>query len=75
MYQVQCTMLCHMKHRRAFIGAAEVATLLGVNRSTVTRWAKAGTLPLADRMPSRNGALIFDRDAVEAMVKAQEQAR
>lgn len=50
------------------IGAAEAARILGVDRSTVTRWAQSGRLTPQTKLPSVNGALLFARADVEALL-------
>lgn len=54
------------------IGTAEAAHLLGVSRSTITRWADTGYLPNAARLDGRTGAYMFERADVERL--AQERA-
>jgi predicted DNA-binding transcriptional regulator AlpA len=49
------------------IGSAEVCTILGVNRATVVRRAKAGTLPVIAQLDGPNGALVFDRADILAV--------
>lgn len=49
------------------IGSAEVCSILGVNRATVVRRAKAGTLPVLAQLDGSNGALVFDRSDIEAL--------
>ncbi|MGH3501479.1 MAG: helix-turn-helix domain-containing protein [Nocardioidaceae bacterium] len=50
---------------RQLIGAPEAATILGVHRATVLRWAEAGQLPVVEKMPGDNGPYLFDRIDVE----------
>lgn len=50
------------------IGTDEAAQLLGVSRPTVKRKAKAGTLPVAIKMPGHTGAYLFRRADVEALM-------
>lgn len=71
-YLVQCAMLCPMTQTSELIGAAEAARILGVNRSTVTRWAQSGRITPHTKLPTTNGALVFNRADVEAL---QERAR
>lgn len=49
------------------IGARTVCALLNVNRGTVSRRVKAGTLPVLAQLDGPNGALVFDRAAIEAL--------
>ena len=50
----------------SLIGTAEVATLLGVDKATVTRWAQDGKLSIAARVgASQNAAMLFRREDVE----------
>lgn len=46
------------------IGAAEVCRMLGINRATVVRRVKAGTLPCLAKLDGSNGALVFDRNDI-----------
>ena len=48
------------------IGSTEASRILGVNISTVTRWAGDGTLPAQGKLPAKNGAYLFLRAVVEA---------
>lgn len=49
------------------IGSAEVCSILGVNRATVVRRVKAGTLPYLAQLDGSNGALVFDRADILAV--------
>jgi predicted DNA-binding transcriptional regulator AlpA len=53
--------------RSNIIGTTAVCALLGVNRGTVSRRVKAGTLPVLAQLDGPNGALVFDRAAIEAL--------
>lgn len=53
--------------RSNIIGARAVCDLLGINRGTVSRRVKAGTLPVLAQLDGPNGALVFDRAAIEAL--------
>lgn len=57
-----------MTQTETLISAAEAAALLGIDRSTLTRWVKAGRIDAAHKNPYLNGALLFDRSAVDALV-------
>lgn len=50
------------------IDVQTVADLLAVDRSTVTRRAKAGTLPVLAQLPS--GVYVFDVNDITALVEA-----
>lgn len=50
------------------IGAATVATLLGVNKSTITRRAALGNLPYLAQLDGPHGAYVFNRPDVLAAV-------
>lgn len=55
------------------VTADEVAERLRVDRSTVTRWAATGRLPVALKMPGKRGARLFneaDVDRLAAELKA-----
>lgn len=54
------------------LGSAEACVVLGVNRSTLTRWVKAGRLHAHTKLPGGNGAYLFEREAIEALI--QERA-
>lgn len=46
------------------LGSTEAAALIGVERSTITRWIDKGWIAPAMRLSSSNGALLFTRDEV-----------
>lgn len=54
------------------IGTTEAAEICGVERSTFFRWAQLGRVPVAQRLAGPNGALLFDREVVEAHAKARK---
>lgn len=49
------------------IGTAEAAALLGIERSTLSRWVALGRLQPTYRLPGPNGAMLYDRTDVEAL--------
>lgn len=57
-----------MTHPDDLMGAGDVARLLGVNRSTVTRWAKSGRLPAVKKFAGTRGPLVFARATVESLL-------
>lgn len=46
----------------------EVAALLHRNVRTVRRWAAAGRLPVAQQLPGKTGALLFDPEDVKRVI-------
>ena len=57
------------------ISSKEACDLLGVNRSTLSRWAADGTLSPVHKLPGTNGAFLFDRRAVERLHDDRETAK
>lgn len=53
------------------ITAADAAVVFRVDRSTVSRWAAAGTLPFVIKAPGHRGAYLFDRADVEALAASR----
>jgi excisionase family DNA binding protein len=51
----------------AIVGTDEAARILEVERSTVTRWAQAGTLTPAYKMTGLRGAYVFARADIDAL--------
>jgi predicted site-specific integrase-resolvase len=51
------------------IGATEACQLIGIDRSTLTRWMDRGKIVPAVRLPSPGGrgALLFDRGDIERL--------
>lgn len=62
---VQCSIM--PENESDLIGAAAVAKLLHVHRSTVTRMAKDGRLHLVFRGTGDTGEKFFNRSEVEAL--------
>lgn len=54
--------------------ADEAAALLGVDRSTVTRWAQSGRLEEHMKFPGLRGPRLFERSTVEALAGERKQA-
>lgn len=59
--------------RHELIGARDVATLLGISRATVNRWAAEGQLKPVGTVGVR-GVRVFDRATIEALAE-KEQAK
>lgn len=55
------------------IGTAEAMRILDVDRTTVTRMAADGRLTIKVRLPGKNGAFLFARDAVVALRDRRRQ--
>lgn len=56
------------------IGSREACKILDVDKSTLSRWAKAGQLPAAVKLPGRNGALLFRASDVLDLAAARKKA-
>ena len=56
------------------IGSAEACRILRIHPATLTRWAAAGTLKPAHKLPGKNGAYLFRRADVEALVAERAEA-
>jgi excisionase family DNA binding protein len=57
-------MVCGVPEPTDLIGSAEVARLLGVSRSTVSRMIRDGYLVPAMRMGTKTGAYLFDPNSL-----------
>ena len=51
------------------LGPADVCERLGIDRSTLTRWVKAGKIVPAMKLPGLRGAYVFTADEVERVAK------
>jgi excisionase family DNA binding protein len=58
-----------MQSEANVILADEVAEILGINKSTVTRRAADGRLPYLRKIDGPRGAYIFDRVEIERLAK------
>ncbi len=56
------------------LSTGESAELLDTTVATVSRWAAAGKLPVAHKMPGRTGAYLFNRSDVEALREPMDAA-
>jgi len=63
-----------MANTEDLIGTAAACRLLDVDKSTLTRWAIDGTITVALKLPSRNGALLFHLADIEAIREARDKA-
>lgn len=51
------------------IPSVEATEILGVGRSTLTRWVQSGRLPEAVKIPGTTGARLFRRSDVERLAE------
>lgn len=56
------------------IGSREACQILGVDKSTLSRWVSAGRISPAGKLPGRNGALFFRPSDVNALAAARKKA-
>jgi excisionase family DNA binding protein len=49
------------------IGSAEAADMLGIDRSTLSRWIAAGRIKPYQKLPGATGSIVFDRAAVQRL--------
>lgn len=47
------------------LATVEAAAIIGVERSTLSRWIDSGRIAVAHRLPGANGAHLFHRAEVE----------
>lgn len=57
-------------HNEPMIGTREACDVLGVNRSTLTRWVAAGRITPVTRLPGTTGAYVFRRADIDAIAQA-----
>lgn len=57
-----------MHNADELIGSAQATELLNIDRSTLTRWTKAGRLKTAHELPGRTGARLYRRADVDQLV-------
>lgn len=51
------------------LSTAEAAEVIGVERSTLTRWVQLGRIAEAHKVDGPNGIRLFDADEVERAAK------
>jgi excisionase family DNA binding protein len=56
------------------IGTVEAARILGVERSTLTRWVQLGRIAEFKKLPGPNGTRLFRRSDVLALLEPAEPA-
>lgn len=55
--------------KSVLLTTAQVAERAGVSARTIMRWAEAGHLPIAQRLPGKTGSLLFSEAAVAAFLR------
>jgi predicted site-specific integrase-resolvase len=55
------------------VGSAEACEAIGVDRSTLIRWVKAGKATAVQRLPGQTGVYLFEPAEIARLVA--EQAR
>jgi excisionase family DNA binding protein len=56
------------------ITSGEACRILGVNPTTLAKWARDGTIP-SIKLPGRNGAFVYMRGDVEILAAARAAAQ
>lgn len=56
------------------LATVEAADVLGVERSTVSRWVEKGRLVPAQKLPGNTGAFLFKRSHVEDVKRTLDAA-
>lgn len=56
------------------IGGSQAAQILGVHRSTLSRWTQSGRITPVVQLPGRNGVVLYRRIDVEALSADTVQA-
>ena len=61
------------------IGTSQASRILGIDKGTLTRWVKAGRIPVRARIrpatsPGANPVLIFERSVIEAIAESIHRA-
>lgn len=51
--------------RQPMITTAEACELIGIDKSTLSRWVQSGRIAYVQKLPGRNGAFLFDPTEVE----------
>jgi predicted site-specific integrase-resolvase len=64
----------HNDLAETLIGSAEASELLHIDRSTVSRWVKAGKLVPAVKGSGIRGEIFFRRDDIEALANPERMS-
>jgi transcriptional regulator with XRE-family HTH domain len=51
----------HNNPQPDYIGSSELCEILGIDRSTLSRWVQSGRIKPAMKLPGLRGAFLFDR--------------
>lgn len=62
--------MCVMPKQNELLPSVEVCSILGIDRSTLTRWVASGLIQAAIKAPGLRGAYLFDPDEVERVKQA-----
>lgn len=52
-----------------YLGAAEAARRLGIDRSTFNKQVRMGAIPTAMKLPGRTGARLFDPAVIDRLAR------
>jgi predicted site-specific integrase-resolvase len=58
-----------------FLGSAEVCELIGIDRSTLTRWIQTSKISPAQQLPGPKGVYLFTLDEVERAKSVYEASK
>lgn len=64
-----------MHNSEPLLNSAQAAELVGVDRATFNRWAKAGRVRAAIEAPGQTGTRLFERSVVERFAEQREKSR
>lgn len=64
-----------MANPEDLIPSVEVAEILDVGRSTLTRWVQSGRLPQARKLPGATGTRLFRRGDVDRLLAELDAER
>lgn len=74
---MHCAMLIDMQSASSppdLIGTAEACRILNIHASTLSRKVAAGLITPAHKLPADNGAFLFNREDVEALLRDETSA-
>lgn len=56
------------------IGTAEASRILGIEKTTLTRWVADGRVTAEAKLPGKNGAFLFNRSEIVAYAAESRSA-